>query len=158
MPDRSAPVVSVTSTSPAYQPLASGAGTAARVLGAVRSILMSPTVALVPLPARSITEALADNAAPSPLTVLSAGGSPSRPESASEAVQRTVTSPLYQPLPFGALVGAPLRLGAVLSMLMPLRLALAELSAASAAVPSALWFAPSPFVTAGEQPATPESS
>ena len=54
-----------------------------------------------------------------------------------------MTSVLYQPFAFGAVVGAALRFGAVLSMLMPLTVVLALLPALSTAVPSTDWSAPS---------------
>ena len=57
-----------------------------------------------------------------------------------------VTSPLYQPLPLAAVVGLPVRVGAVLSTLMPPTVVLAELPAASTAVPSSDWSVPSPNV------------
>src|SRR5438094_4083670 len=114
------------------------AGASELVLGAVRSILMPATVALVVLPALSLTEALAERLSPSPAMVLSsgrvAGSRPERP-AWSAAVQWTVTSPLYQPAPFGCVVAAPASEGAVSSTLMPERLALAVLPAASIAAP-----------------------
>src|ERR687886_2488204 len=97
MPDRLSVPVSVTWTGPAYQPLSSGAGTLAEVLGAVRSILMPLTVWLAVLPAWSPIEALADRLWPSPVMVLFAGQRPSRPDRASPHVQATVTSAAYQP-------------------------------------------------------------
>ena len=53
IPDRSGAVLRVTSTSPAYHPLPSGAGTLAEVTGAVLSMLMPPTVAVAVFPALS---------------------------------------------------------------------------------------------------------
>ena len=110
---------SVTWTSPAYQPLSSGAGTVAEVLGAVRSILMPPTVVV-----RRVAGLVADRGArrerslPSPSTVLSAGHRRrARERVAARPVD--VTSPLYQPFAFGLVVGAPVSDGAVLSTLMP---------------------------------------
>src|ERR687886_308180 len=109
MPDRLSVPVSVTWTGPAYQPLGSGSGTLAEVLGAVRSILMPLTVAFVVLPALSLTEALVERLSPSVVTVLLslAGAVPSAvqllmPDSASEQVKVTVTSALFQPLAFAA--------------------------------------------------------
>src|SRR5690242_18125817 len=67
-------------------------------------------------------------------------------------------SPLYQPLPFGAVVAAPLSAGAVSSTLMAVMLALALLPAASVAVPLDVWFAPSPSVLAAGQLSIPESA
>src|SRR5206468_4054441 len=136
--------VRVTSTGPAYQPLSSGAGTSAEVLGAVRSTLTPPTVLLVGLPALSLSDALAERSAPSPVIVLAAGQSPARPDSSSEQVQATVTSSAYQPSPFGAVVAAPSSEGAVLSMLIPASPPLAALPAASVAEALTCWAAPSP--------------
>src|SRR5690242_12640824 len=118
---------------------------------------MPPTVLLTVLPALSATDALVDRASPSLVMVLSAGVAPSMPERASAAVHLTVTSALYQPLLLGAAVAAPLRVGSVLSTLMPVMLeASLVLSAASVAVPPALWLAPSPKVLAAGQDRTPE--
>src|SRR5690348_3280303 len=86
------------------------------VVGAVRSILMLPTVALAVLPALSLTEAAADRLLPSPLTTVSAGQA-TTPERLSAQVQWTVTSPVNQPLPFGVLTMLPLMVGLVLSTL-----------------------------------------
>src|ERR671933_2622397 len=108
MPDRLSVPVSVTGTGPAYQPLSSGAGTLAEVLGAVRSILTPLTVWLAVLPALSPIEALADRLSPSPMSVLLVGQTPSRPDRASPHVQATVTSAVYQPAAFGWAVAAPL--------------------------------------------------
>src|SRR5438034_11358780 len=75
---------------------------------------------------------------------VSAGHDPAMPESASPQLQCTVTSSAYQPAPFGAVVGAPLVLGGVLSMLIGPTLVDAPLPAASAAVPLTDWCPPSP--------------
>ncbi len=94
-PDRSAPVLRVTSTALTYQPLADPAGlpatgaAAAEVFGAVRSMLTGELSAPLTLPALSLTEALSTRPSPSPATGALAGASPSRPESASPAVQAT---------------------------------------------------------------------
>src|SRR4051812_11395717 len=115
-------------------------------------------VAPLVFPALSLTDAPADRSSPSPVTVLFAGAFPSMPDSASLADHVTVTSPLYQPLPFGAVVAAPLSSGSVLSTLTPVMLNRSlSLSAASVAVPPALWFSPSPTVLAAGQERTPES-
>ena len=55
-----------------------------------------------------------------------------------------VTSSLYQPSPFGLVVGAPVRAGAVLSMLIEPTVADAELSALSTACRVTDWLRPSP--------------
>src|SRR5438067_3891740 len=113
--------------------------------------------AVVVLPALSLTDALAVRPLPSPVIVLLGGQAPrgmlARP---SLQLQAMLTSALYQPLALAAAVGAPLSEGGVLSMLMPLTLALAELPAASVAVPLDVWLAPSTSVCAGGQLATPE--
>src|SRR5688572_340784 len=119
---------------------------------------MPETLAVAQLPARSQTVALAERLAPSPVTVLAAGQAPASPDSISEQVHWTTTSPLYQPLPFGAVVAVPLRLGAVLSTLMPATVAMALLPAASTAVPVADWPAPSPSVCGAVQVSMPESA
>ncbi len=158
-PERLSLPARVTVTAPVYQPLSCVPDTLAAVLGRVRSILMPPTLALVVLPALSLTEALAERSTPSPVTTLLAGQLPSpvMPERLSLHDQATVTSPLYQPLPLVGPVAEPLSDGAVLSTLMPVTPALALLPAASVAVPLALWFAPSPSVCDAGQTSTPES-
>src|SRR5712691_1531708 len=113
------------------------------VVGAVRSMLTGALSAVVVLPALSLIEALAFRPLPSPVIVLLAGTALARPESASLAIQPIVTLPLYQPLALAAVAGVPDRLGAVLSMLMPVTPPGAELSALSTAVPLTAWFAPS---------------
>src|SRR5437764_9145599 len=120
MPDRPSFADSDTVGACAYQPLAlSGAGSVAAVLGAVRSMWMSLTDAPVALPALSLTVADAERLSPSPVTVLAAGQGPSMPDRPSEHVHCTVTSPRYQPAPFGAVSAAPDRVGAVSSTLRP---------------------------------------
>src|SRR5438034_10630234 len=109
MPDWTAPragdgslAPSTTWNGPVYQPFANGAGIVAVVLGAWRSILIPLTDAVLELPALSETLADAPRLSPSPVSTLSAGTvAGSTPESASSAVQWTVTSPLYQPFVFG---------------------------------------------------------
>src|SRR6478736_1879070 len=115
---------------------------------------MPLTVAALVLPARSETEAAADRSSPSPVIVLSAGAAPSRPERASAADHFTVTSPVYQPSPFGAVVAAPLRVGSVLSTSTPVMVnGSLSLSAASVAVPSDL-NQPLPLGSADRLPVT----
>src|SRR3954451_22758891 len=111
------------------------------VVGAVRSIFTTGVLsAVVVLPALSVTEVVAFRPVPSPPIVLLAGTPLPRPDVASLAVHFTVTSPLYQPLPFAFVVGAPLSVGAVMSTLMPLMDAGAlVLSALSVAVPLTDW-------------------
>jgi hypothetical protein len=110
-------------------------GADAVVTGAWRSMLTGSETAVAALPARSETELEAVSARPSPSIVESAGHVPSRPDSGSPHVQRMMTSPLYQPEPFATAVGVPESDGAVLSMLMPPTVAVAELPALSVAVP-----------------------
>src|SRR4051794_5626483 len=120
---------------------------------------MPVTVAAVALPALSVTDAPAERLLPSPVMVLSAGAAPSpvRPDRASPAAQWTVTSPLYQLLPFGAVVAEPLSVGAVVSTLTPVMVnGSLTLSAASVAVPPALWSAPSPSVLPAGQERRPD--
>src|SRR2546421_9848705 len=111
--------------------------------GAVLSIFTWALCAASALPALSLIEALAFRPLPSPVIVLLGGTALARPESASLAVQPIVTLPLYQPLALAAVVGVPARLGAVLSMLIPVTPPVAALSALSTAVPLTAWFAPS---------------
>src|SRR5690348_8524258 len=66
--------------------------------------------------------------------VVSAGAV-GTPDSASAAVQCTVTSPLYQPFPLGCAVGVPDRVGAVVSPAGAVDVAVAMLPALSVAVP-----------------------
>lgn len=113
------------------------------VVGAVRSILTAALSAVVVLPALSLTDWVALSAAPSPVIVLLAGGADWSPDNASEALHPMVTSSLYQPLALAEAVGVPVSVGAVLSMLMSLIEALAELSALSTALPGTDWPAPS---------------
>src|SRR5437764_137417 len=102
-------------------------------------------------PARSDTEAVAVRAAPSPVMVLLAGQVPSMPDRPgwSAHVQATLTLLLYQPKPLGPAVGAPDRVGGVLSILMPDTVVLALLSALSVAVPTTDWLAPSVLLVTG---------
>src|SRR4051794_36012994 len=104
MPDTLSTPVKATSTAAAYQPVASDSATFAVVVGAVRSILIPSTVTLRTLPALSFTDADAERLSPSPSILLLSGTLPSWPDSASEAVHATTTSPLYQPLAFGSVV------------------------------------------------------
>src|SRR5687768_14423729 len=101
--------VRVTVTAPAF--VHSLAVPLIAVTGAVRSIFTAGLTALRVLPARSVTEALAVSPPPSPVSTASPGTvAGSTPERASAAVQRTVTSSLYQPLAFATVVTAPDRL------------------------------------------------
>src|SRR5689334_25294154 len=99
--------------------------------------------AVVVLPALSETVRVARRPAPSPVIVLSAGA-PAIPDRSSWADQPTVTSPAYQPSTPGSVVGAPRRVGAVSSTLIPPTVLVASLPAASTARPSSDWSGPSP--------------
>src|SRR4051794_36377551 len=93
------------------------------------------------------------------MTVSAGTVSGSTPERASDALQWTVTSSLYQPALLGAAVAAPLSEGGVRSMLMSSTVVSVVLPALSTAVPVADWPALSfESVTGSEQPATPDSS
>src|SRR5579864_9163909 len=86
---------------------------------------------------------------------------PAGPCSGFGSAQRneTVTGVLYQLLALGARSGAPMMVGGVVSMLIPLTVMPAELPATSFAVPEALWFVPSPDSVIGDvQLATPDCS
>src|SRR3954451_12618090 len=111
--------VKPTTTSPRYQPAAFlPAGSASVTTGGWRSILMPPTEPVPLLPALSRMSAEAPSLLPSPVMVLLAGWVPgSMPDSPSSPVHAMETSPLYQPA-VASVVGAPIRVGAVLSMLM----------------------------------------
>src|SRR6266568_280843 len=114
MPESASEQLKLTVTSALYQPLPFGARSGeASITGAVRSILIPPTDALRELPALSETETSpVPRSSPWPVTMESSGTVVgSTPESASLADQWTVTSSLYQPLPFGSVVAAPERLG-----------------------------------------------
>ncbi|RXZ68195.1 hypothetical protein [Agromyces albus] len=132
------------------------------VTGAVRSTFTGTLDAVVVFPALSAIEALVVSALPSPVIRPSAGCvDGSIPDSASTPDHPIATSPWYQPLPLADVVGVPVRVGAVLSMLMPETPALAELSALSTAVPATDWFAPSVESTTVPPPVqdlTPESA
>jgi hypothetical protein len=65
---------------------------------------------------------------------------------------------LYQPFAFGAVVGAPLNVGAVLSTLIPLTVVLDEFPAASVALPVTDCAVPSWSVDGGAQVTTPDSA
>src|SRR6185312_1357385 len=120
---------------------------------------MPLTDAELVLPALSLTLAVAPRSLPSPVMTVLAGQAPSMPESASEQAQSIVTSPLYQPLALAAVVGAPEIVGFVRSILTGLLSALVVLSAASVAVPCAVWLAPSVAITElPGQSAMPESA
>src|SRR5579864_6990833 len=86
---------------------------------------------------------------------------PARPCSGFGSAQtnETVTGALYQLLALAGRSGAPMMVGGVVSMLIPLTVVPAEFPATSLAVPEALWFVPSPESVIGDvQFATPDCS
>src|SRR6476619_1113272 len=117
MPERSSVALRWTVTSAVCHPV----GASDVVTGATRSMLTGSLVPIVVLPARSLTAAVAVSPVPLPVITESAGQA-AMPESASLHVQWIVTSPLYQSLPLGLVVGAPVIVGAVSSTLMPVSL------------------------------------
>ena len=111
-----------------YQPAELGADVAAPpIAGGVLSIEMPPTVVVDELPTRSVARPVTDWFVPSVETVVSLS-QVAMPDSASLQSKWTVTGPRYQPLAFGAVVGAPvitgrpLSIGTVTSPLAPLGL------------------------------------
>src|SRR5262245_20892179 len=104
-------------------------------------MLMLLTVYVALLPALSVTVPVTDWLAPSPKVV--GPERLARPERASLPLKDTTTSALYQAWPLAARSGAPLIVGAVLSMLTPLTVALALLPARSVTVKVWPWPAPS---------------
>src|SRR4051794_15453526 len=129
----------------------------ADVADAVRSIMMPSTRAAAVWPARSLTDAEADRLRPSPVTTESAG-QPTTPDRLSAQVQWIVTSPLNQPFAFGLPITVPEIVGAVVSTLTTGVVTDALLPAASVAVASAVWFAPSPNGCASSCVFTPDSA
>jgi len=119
----------------------------------------SDALALLPALSETLTGP-ALRLVPSPVTKLSSGWVlVSTPDSASEAVQRIVTSPLCQPSALGSVVGAPARYGGVRSMSMSLAVASLLLPALSCALPVRLWPAPSlSSRPPPPHPATPDSA
>src|SRR4051794_36163302 len=110
------------------------------VAGAVLSMLTAGAlVAVVLLPAMSLTERVTVWSLPSPLRGSSAGHAPAaipEPPALSEQVQWIVTLPLYQPfVPLGWVVGAPDKVGGVVSLAEDVSEVVAVLPALSVAVP-----------------------
>lgn len=138
-PDSPSLPVNDTVTSVLFHPLALGDGEAdADALGGVLSMWIPPTVVEPELPAWSEQEPAADWLAPSVVTITSAEVVPAAgPESASLQLKLTVTSVLFQPKPFAAGDGVPVTVGGVLSILMSVIVAVAELPALSEQVPDA---------------------
>src|SRR6266498_3384282 len=104
---------------------------------------MPVTVSSAVLPARSSQVPVADWSAPSSDTVW-VTALWSRSDTLSVQSHVTVTSELFQPAPFASgLWSWNVMSGGVLSMLMPLTVAVFVLSALSVAVPLTDWFVPS---------------
>src|SRR4051794_9621908 len=120
-------------------------GAVADVTGGVRSMRTAGADdAVVELPALSATFAVTVRFEPSLLMVLFGGHAlVVKPDSASVHVHLIETSDLYQSFAFAEVVGAPVSVGAVRSMLMGLTVVDVVLPAASMAVPATDWFAPS---------------
>ena len=146
-PERASSADQVCVTSVLYQPFAFGlvVGAALR-FGAVLSTLMPLTEVLALLPALSVAVPSTVWSAPSarccgPVTV-------SMPDRPSVPSKETVTSSLYQPAALAARSGAPVMVGAVLSMLtvaVPVTL----LPALSVAVPVTFCALPSVVTVCG---------
>ena len=108
-----------------YQPLSGSSVVSTSSSGAVRSILMPPTVA-----ALLVARLVGDRGGGGQVVALAvdrrvAGAAPSRPERASEAVQCDGDVAAYQPAAFGLVVAAPLSDGAVVSTSMSATVSLA---------------------------------
>src|SRR5450756_2351722 len=113
-------------------PLAAGVALAKAIPGAVLSMLMPPWVSLAVLPARSAHVPEADRSAPSVLRVwlTVASTTPEPPRSVQFHV--TVTAVLFHPAPLAAGVALAKAIpGAVLSMLMPPWVLMADVLPAS---------------------------
>src|SRR3954471_7878280 len=80
-------------------------------------MLIPDTVLLAVLLARSVAVSVTDWFAAEADSTESAGHDPAMPVWSSPQVQWTVTALLYQPLPFGGVVGAPVIVGLMLSTL-----------------------------------------
>src|SRR5580765_5208240 len=137
-PERPSVAATLTVTSVLFQPCAFASGARDPVTsGAVLSILTTGETKLALLPARSVTLTLPETEEPSALStsglaILVA----STPDRLSDAVKAKWTSLLFQPLTLAAGLAPPkLSDGAVLSMLMPERLAGALFPALSTQLP-----------------------
>ena len=124
-------------------------GSWTEVVGGVRSIRTAaePT-GPVRLPATSAALATAVRSVPSP-PITESGTGPARPEVASDAVHRIVTSSRYQPAGFGGVVATPDRVGGVPSRLIGPTETLPVSAALSTAERVTVWFAPSWLTTTG---------
>jgi len=108
------------------------------VVGAVLSMLTAGLlVAVVELPALSLTDLVSVSSWPSLLIVLSAGQVPAMPDppALSLQVQWIATLSLCQPFAFGGLVGDPDKVGGVVSPAGAVDDAVLVLPALSVAVP-----------------------
>src|SRR3954469_8138083 len=111
------------------------------MVGAVRSILIPLRVSLAVFPARSPQVAVADRVVPSAVSVRLTVPA-TAPDSASEQLQLSVTSPSFQPFAFAAVRDSKATVGAVLSIFTPPWASLAVFPARSAQVAVADWSAP----------------
>src|SRR4051812_17635865 len=102
-------------------------------------MLMPFTMALALLPAWSVAVPLTLWFAPL-LDSVTSLGQVSMPERVSVRVTITVPWPLSQPFALGLVVGAPLIVGLIWSILIPLTVPLALLPALSVVVPTTDWF------------------
>src|SRR5207249_1423353 len=122
---------------PSYQPAAMGEVVAAPlIVGAVLSMLIPETVVLALLPALSVAVPVDDW--PVPSASVASAEELLVPEEVSAELEGTVVTLLFHPPAAGEVVGVPLIVGAVLSMLIPETVALALLPALSVAVPVTL--------------------
>ena len=132
-PERLSPADSVRVTPSLVHVLA---GPVRPVVGGVRSIRTAGAlVAVVERPAPLVTVVVLVRPVPSPEIVVSAGAS-GMPDSGSSAVQRTCTSPAYQPAAFGCVVGSPDSVGADVSPAGAVDDVVAAFPALSTAVPT----------------------
>src|SRR5438445_4366496 len=128
------------------------------MFGGVMSMLIPYTVVVPMFPARSIAVAPTDWLAPSEERVTG-GGQHQIPDTASVQVKATVTGPEYQPSALGLVVGDPVIVGGVMSMLIPETVEAAPFPATSYPVAVTDWLTPSlSKVVSGGQKATPESA
>src|SRR5687768_4989233 len=103
---------------------------------------MPLTVADLELPALSVAVPVTDWSAPSLLSVV-LPTQVAMSDSPSAQVKLTVTAALYQPFRSATRSGAPLMVGNTVSMSMSVTVAVLVLPAASVAVPTTNWPAPS---------------
>src|SRR6266545_4291086 len=146
-PERSSPQLQLTVTLLLFQPLPLASVRFEKVItGEVLSIFTAGEVNIWLFPALSVTVTSPVTAGPSAVSTrgLLAGLVVSTPERLSPVVNENETLVLFQPLPLAAGLAFPkTSVGSAVSMLMPLCVSLAVLSARSWQVPVALWLAPS---------------